>query len=366
MVDLVARVYGASRGTQLDLRAADCRRDERLQQADARTDQRTSFNTDPRAVHRHEMVAGLLWVSFNAPDGSGAAVVAFCAERALGTRRSALCPSDPFRTLTRLLRLALTHDQKVLVASHVNSVTFFDVEKLTSGQGDSVLGYVDGSRVGAASEWPSRLMTLCVYRADRTSDQWPVIDLKKARASGFDESALLDVIPTGFWPAIPTLSHDGSIFRRDKHPPDVDHAVRSPAWWQGGRRSDRIDARDHQRMRGQRPRVNPAAGSAPRWSGDDWVRVSGRLRPTHVIPFLPMAQAICGSGGRLFESGAAPADNALVVFDARPVRDGKRPRTHRQGPVGRGPTSEWWTQAAQIIVGFVAKGSEVTALIRRR
>jgi DNA-binding beta-propeller fold protein YncE len=104
--------------------------------------------------------------------------------------------------------MVLTHDGKTLIASQGDSVTFLDTARLISGQGDPVLGKFDDSQ-GAS------VIYVNVTKDDRflfVSDEHiatiTVINLEKARGSGFSASAIVGKIPVGEAPIALTFSPD--------------------------------------------------------------------------------------------------------------------------------------------------------------
>jgi DNA-binding beta-propeller fold protein YncE len=244
--------------------------------------------------------------------------------------------------------LALTRDQKVLVASHHQRVTFFDVEKLTSSRGDSVLGYVEGPRFGGSFGVAITPDDQHVFVAQYATASVALIDLKKARASGFDQSVLVGVIPTADLPQVPVLSPDARhLYTATRIAPDV---VTPSLTCLGGKVAEgSIQIVDVERARSD-PRSPPIGFAYPAGCAPTWMAVS---------PDGDRVSAV--AAGDFMSETTPPADNALVVFDVRPVREGKSPVLIGKVPLSRGPTSVVDT-GSQIIVGFVARGSEVVVI----
>ena len=120
--------------------------------------------------------------------------------------------------LTRELRLAgspagmaLTHDGKLLVVSDNDRVAFIDTDRLVTGHGGALLGYlVDPAAKGRvyASITPDDRFA---FIADENSATVSVIDLAKARASGFNASSTVGKIPTGAAPIAMVFSPDQKV-----------------------------------------------------------------------------------------------------------------------------------------------------------
>jgi DNA-binding beta-propeller fold protein YncE len=103
----------------------------------------------------------------------------------------------------------LTHDGKLLIVAAGPMVAFLDAGRLVSGEGDAVLGYLDaGEPVGN------------IYANVTADDQFlfvsaeaagaiMVVNLAKARASGFTPASVVGLIRTGRAPIALTFSADG-------------------------------------------------------------------------------------------------------------------------------------------------------------
>ena len=168
-----------------------------------------------------------------APDGAGVSVMqrkgdTFEEVRFVGVPGSI---PGPFA-------LALTRDRKVLLSSHGPQITFFDVEKLTSGQGDSFLGQVSGAQINGSFGVAISPDDHYVMVAQGVRASVAVIDLRKARASGFDQSALVGVIPTAATPMGAALSPDGRhLYTATREAPD-DVNVTPSRICAGGKRAE--------------------------------------------------------------------------------------------------------------------------------
>ena len=102
----------------------------------------------------------------------------------------------------------LTHDGKLLIVTTGPAVAFLDVARLESGKGAPVLGYLDFGKpvasIFANVTRDDRYLFVSLERAFGIA----VIDLDKARKTGFDITAVVGVIPTGNSPIALTFSTD--------------------------------------------------------------------------------------------------------------------------------------------------------------
>jgi DNA-binding beta-propeller fold protein YncE len=103
----------------------------------------------------------------------------------------------------------LTHDGKVLVVAMGSSVVFLDADRLKSGTGSAVLGYLPvgegGGAIYASTTRRDDLLFVALERAETIL----VVDLPRVRRGAFDSTAVIGRIPVGNAPIAVTLSHDG-------------------------------------------------------------------------------------------------------------------------------------------------------------
>lgn len=107
--------------------------------------------------------------------------------------------------------MALTSDGKLLVVADNDRVAFIDTERLVTGHGDALLGYlVDPAAKGRvyASVTPDDRFA---FIADENSATVSVIDLGRARATRFDVSSTIGKIPTGAAPIAMVFSPDQKL-----------------------------------------------------------------------------------------------------------------------------------------------------------
>jgi DNA-binding beta-propeller fold protein YncE len=105
--------------------------------------------------------------------------------------------------------LALTHDGKLLIVADDEFVVFLDVARLTSGQGDPIAGYMETGRGAGTVYVNATADDGTLFTSDENLAQLTVIDLAKARANGFDKSAIVGRIEVGNAPIALTFSPDG-------------------------------------------------------------------------------------------------------------------------------------------------------------
>jgi DNA-binding beta-propeller fold protein YncE len=105
--------------------------------------------------------------------------------------------------------MALTHDGQVLVVADGNRVGFFDTASLVSGKRNPVLGYWNDD-----AKFPGRVFVTVtsddtyLFVSDEFADTVTIINLAKAKASGFAAMATIGRIPVGDGPIAVTLSRD--------------------------------------------------------------------------------------------------------------------------------------------------------------
>jgi DNA-binding beta-propeller fold protein YncE len=103
--------------------------------------------------------------------------------------------------------LALTHDGKLVIAPGVDGVAFVDTARLASGIGNPVLGSLDDGGRGAIQAAVTADDQF-LFVSDERSNTITVIDLAKARATGFKPDSIIGKIPTGTQPVGMKISPD--------------------------------------------------------------------------------------------------------------------------------------------------------------
>lgn len=112
------------------------------------------------------------------------------------------------RTEAGSTSMVLSHDGKLLIVAHQDGTLFFDTERLISGKGDPLVGNItDGpgsGSVNVATSSDDRFLLVSDERAERIT----VLDLARARSSGFSTNAIIGTIPTGIAPIALIFSAD--------------------------------------------------------------------------------------------------------------------------------------------------------------
>jgi DNA-binding beta-propeller fold protein YncE len=105
--------------------------------------------------------------------------------------------------------MTLTHDGKLLVVADGDYVVFMDVARMTAGGGDPVLGYIKDGEFPGSVYVNTTADDKLLFVSDENVEAVTVINLPKARAEGFKESAIVGRVPTGAAPIALTFSPDG-------------------------------------------------------------------------------------------------------------------------------------------------------------
>jgi DNA-binding beta-propeller fold protein YncE len=105
--------------------------------------------------------------------------------------------------------MVMTHDGKVLIVADDEFVVFMDVMRMTSGQGDPILGYLSDGRFSGSVYANVTADDKFLFVSDENTEKITVINLEKARAEGFKETAKIGTIPVGVAPIALTFSPDG-------------------------------------------------------------------------------------------------------------------------------------------------------------
>jgi len=111
----------------------------------------------------------------------------------------------------------VTHDGKILIVAAGPNVAFLDTDRLKSGSGNPVLGYLDvgegtsalgtGQAAGAIYVNTTKDDATLFVALERATAIL-VVDLTKIRSGSFDSRAVLGRVPTGNAPIAVTLSSD--------------------------------------------------------------------------------------------------------------------------------------------------------------
>jgi len=104
--------------------------------------------------------------------------------------------------------MVLTHDGKLLIVADDEYVVFMDVMRMTSGQGDPILGYFSDGNFSGSVYANVTADDKFLFVSDENTETITVINLEKARAEGFKASAKVGKIPVGTAPIALTFSPD--------------------------------------------------------------------------------------------------------------------------------------------------------------
>lgn len=231
--------------------------------------------------------------------------------------------------------LALTPDETMLVASSGDTITLFDVAKLTSGNGDPTLGQVKGipgtSRTAMTPD--GQVVFVVVFGGNRMA----VIDLERARKNGFSPEALAPTyVPTGRNPINPVVSPDGRfVYSTSLFAPD-------------------ILAPDRKCFGGQQPQSAIQVVDVQRARVDAATATVGWTFPAgcggNAIAVSPDGRRLSNTAAdAIFAAEALPSE--LVVYDTAGVGAGKPPARVGRIGVPQGPTAVV-DSGDRIFVGF--------------
>src|SRR5580692_10418654 len=107
--------------------------------------------------------------------------------------------------------IALTHDGKLLIAAANNSAVVLDVQRMTEGTPDAVLGTFSGSDKNFLQSVYVNVTAddQLLFVSQEAAQSVTVIDLERARQNGYKPDAILGNIPVGGGPIALTFSPDG-------------------------------------------------------------------------------------------------------------------------------------------------------------
>jgi DNA-binding beta-propeller fold protein YncE len=217
--------------------------------------------------------------------------------------------------------MVLTHDGKLLVVAAHDRLVFLDVQRMTSGAGRPVLGSIQQPGVTVDCFYVNVTADdKLLFVSEEHAGAITVIDLERARKTGFRNDAILGIIPVGERTVALTFSPDDKwLYTTSEEAP--------PEW-------------------GWPAECAPEAGGSP-----EPVRPQGAVVVVDVdkaskspaeavvarVPAAcaPVRAVISPEGDRLFV--AARKSNAIIVFDtAKLLSDGSHAQVGLV-PVGQSP-----------------------------
>ena len=104
--------------------------------------------------------------------------------------------------------MVMTHDGKLLIVADDEYVVFMDVMRMTTGRGDPILGYISDGNFSGSVYANVTSDDKFLFVSDENTATITVINLEKARAEGFKDSAKVGKIPVGDAPIALTFSPD--------------------------------------------------------------------------------------------------------------------------------------------------------------
>jgi len=104
--------------------------------------------------------------------------------------------------------MALTHDGGLLIVASDDRVAFVDPARLIAGEADAVLGYLNDAPLAGRFYANVTPDDRWLFLSDESTKAITVVDLARARASGFTDSAVVGRVPTGQAPIALAFSSD--------------------------------------------------------------------------------------------------------------------------------------------------------------
>lgn len=104
--------------------------------------------------------------------------------------------------------MTLTGDDKLLIVASDDRVAFIDAARLIAGSDGAVLGYLNDAPLAGRVYANVTPDDQWLFLSDESTQTISVVNLRRARASGFTRSAVIGQIPVGRAPVALTFSHD--------------------------------------------------------------------------------------------------------------------------------------------------------------
>jgi DNA-binding beta-propeller fold protein YncE len=104
--------------------------------------------------------------------------------------------------------MVLTHDGALLIGADDDQVVFLDTARMTSGKGDPIVGHISDGEGSQSVYVNCTRDDHYLFVSDEQTKTITVIDLARARSSGFKPDAILGKIPVGRAPVALTFSPD--------------------------------------------------------------------------------------------------------------------------------------------------------------
>jgi len=123
-------------------------------------------------------------------------------------------------SLTRVVQLegspygmTLTHDGRLLIVTSDDRVAFIDPGRLIAGSADAILGYLNDAPMAGRMYANVTPDDRWLFLSDESARAISVVDLIKARTSGFEASSVIGQIPVGRAPIALTFSKDHKLLQ---------------------------------------------------------------------------------------------------------------------------------------------------------
>jgi DNA-binding beta-propeller fold protein YncE len=107
--------------------------------------------------------------------------------------------------------IVLTHDNKLLIVADGESVTFLDIARMYQGSHDAVLGRIRDQEGDATINVNVTADDKFLFVSNERAASITVIDLSKARAEGFQRSAIVGRVKVGIAPIALVFSPDEKL-----------------------------------------------------------------------------------------------------------------------------------------------------------
>jgi len=218
-----------------------------------------------------------------------------------------------------IIGIALTNDDRLLVVSHNERITFVDVRRMIDGSGDPVLGFIESPRLSRSWGVVVSRDDKYAYAAQQGTALVAVIDLDKIRHGTIDQSALVGLIPTPQGATTSVISPDGRyLYTTTLRAPE---GLAAPLKCQAGTVVEgAVHVADVARAR-----TDPA---------------SATLAFAFPAGCNPIFASLSPDGQRLSVAAAGPVgeltaaglESSIAVFDTTPLNSGKAP-----APIGTVP-----------------------------
>lgn len=243
-----------------------------------------------------------LFVTLTSPNGAGQIAVVRRDDGKLTVVRTVPIKGSPTGAV-------LTHDGKMLIVADGDYIAFLDAARLTTGNGDAVLGYIgSGSAVGfiyANVTADDKVLFVSAERAESII----VVSLDRVRAGAVDASAAIAKLDVGNAPIAVSLSPDGRFLYTTSEVADA-------GWqWRDECRPENPAAGRGRGGRAGMPRYHPL-GAVMVFDAQKTVTDPAHALVSRVAAGCsPVRLVVSPDGNTVYVT--ARGDNTLLAFDAQ-------------------------------------------------